>query len=428
MRDTLKSGYLWASLCALLLGLGAEWWATRYPPESEEISLVKNGVVERRSLLKAAPQAEALRLSSVLLYTLGASVFISVFVTARLESASKRQDEERLHALQTRINEDVFEGLFKTLIPDEILEVIKDSIIRSKVIRKNAQWSYDFAERDGGGIAVKQTLMYEIHNVTQENVINPVKARTDGQGALIHAQITLDGHNVVTYKGDAGENKGLKFSSEDGLRCVEFEVTIPPGKYVNMTLVWSETYPTKHPVRDAYFTSIPLINARLIATFPREFEFSIFQAMSSPLRLTLDEAGRDAKHHAFPLEVMESLNVRPIRLSVGASVLLLPSVTGDEFLEEVDVDLKNSGRARGSGGVGVPVPVRARLPHGRVAAHLAEARAAARRSRGRRERGRRRDRRDAVRGVNTSRQRGSQHRTSITRLDDHGQTRERRRW
>jgi len=45
---------------------------------------------------------------------------------------------------------------------------------------------------------------------------------------------------------------------------------------------------------------------------------------------------------AFQIELLESLNVRPLRLSAGLSVLLAPSVKGHDFLAAVDLDLRNS--------------------------------------------------------------------------------------
>jgi hypothetical protein len=45
---------------------------------------------------------------------------------------------------------------------------------------------------------------------------------------------------------------------------------------------------------------------------------------------------------AFQIELLESLNLRPLRLSAGLSVLLAPSVKGQDFLAAVDLDLRNS--------------------------------------------------------------------------------------
>lgn len=45
---------------------------------------------------------------------------------------------------------------------------------------------------------------------------------------------------------------------------------------------------------------------------------------------------------AFPIEILESLHVGPVRLSAGLSFLLGPRVKGEEFLADVDLDLRNS--------------------------------------------------------------------------------------
>ncbi len=45
---------------------------------------------------------------------------------------------------------------------------------------------------------------------------------------------------------------------------------------------------------------------------------------------------------AFPLEVMEAVNVLPLRLAAGVSVLLAPTIRGEDFLAGADLDLKSS--------------------------------------------------------------------------------------
>jgi hypothetical protein len=45
---------------------------------------------------------------------------------------------------------------------------------------------------------------------------------------------------------------------------------------------------------------------------------------------------------AFPVEVTESWNVRPLRLTGGASLLLAPRIRGSRFLGGADLDLKSS--------------------------------------------------------------------------------------
>ncbi len=45
---------------------------------------------------------------------------------------------------------------------------------------------------------------------------------------------------------------------------------------------------------------------------------------------------------AFPIELLESLNVSPLRLSAGLSLLIAPRVKGEDFLAPLDLDLRNS--------------------------------------------------------------------------------------
>jgi hypothetical protein len=55
-------------------------------------------------------------------------------------------------------------------------------------------------------------------------------------------------------------------------------------------------------------------------------------------------AGRNgsARYLAFPVEVMEAWNVHPLRLALGASLSLGPTLRGEGVLGGLDVDLKQS--------------------------------------------------------------------------------------
>jgi hypothetical protein len=57
---------------------------------------------------------------------------------------------------------------------------------------------------------------------------------------------------------------------------------------------------------------------------------------------SIDARNGSVRYLAFPLEVTESWNVRPLRLSGGAVLLLGPRIRGSGFLGDLDLDLKRS--------------------------------------------------------------------------------------
>lgn len=95
------------------------------------------------------------------------SIFVSVFVTNRLESIQRIKQESELNEIRECINKDVFDGVFKSLVPNEIYDVINNDIIKTDLIRRNVVWVYDFSELGDGAIFLKQTLKSELHNENQ---------------------------------------------------------------------------------------------------------------------------------------------------------------------------------------------------------------------------------------------------------------------
>jgi hypothetical protein len=57
---------------------------------------------------------------------------------------------------------------------------------------------------------------------------------------------------------------------------------------------------------------------------------------------TIEASNGSANYLAFPLEVVESVNLEPLRLSAGVSLAMGPRLRGKGFLDAFDVDLKNS--------------------------------------------------------------------------------------
>lgn len=57
---------------------------------------------------------------------------------------------------------------------------------------------------------------------------------------------------------------------------------------------------------------------------------------------SIEARNGSVRYLAFPLEVTESWNLRPLRLSGGAVLLLAPRIRGSGFMGEADLDLKSS--------------------------------------------------------------------------------------
>lgn len=222
------------------------------------------------------------------LYGLAAAIFITVFVANRLEGSIKKEKEDELKDLNEAINVNVFDSLFKTIIPEEIFKIIKQEIIENKVVRKDAKWVYNFLE-ENGKILCTQTTRYELHNLSQAPVSDPITLVLDTLGGdeyrIVSAECTdQSGKKLVYYDpNDPDNNENIEVKTKGNITSVSYTVDIPPKSYVEYKTVFERSY--SGDVIDAQGTKVPVIGADLIVNFPRDYDFDISPMMSSTPRL-----------------------------------------------------------------------------------------------------------------------------------------------
>ncbi len=222
------------------------------------------------------------------LYGLAAAIFITVFVANRLENFQRKEKEDELKKLNDAINVNVFDSLFKTIIPEEIFKIIKQEIIENKVVRRDAKWVYNFVE-DKGKIICTQTTRYELHNLSQAPVSDPVKLELDTLGGeeykIVSAECTNTSGTVLVHYDpeDNTNNKNIDVKSNGNITTVAYTVNIPPESYVEYKTVFKRAYIGN--ITDAQATKVPVIGADIIVNFPEGYDFDISPLMSSFPRL-----------------------------------------------------------------------------------------------------------------------------------------------
>ena len=226
-------------------------------------------------------------------YGLSAAVFITVFVANRLEHAQKKEQEDELNMLNEAINVNVFDSLFKTIIPVEIFKIIKQEIIENKVVRKDAKWVYNFEEGDGK-IVCTQTTRYELHNLSQASVSDPIKLELDSLGGEEYTILSAEclskwGQRLVHYDPtNAEKNENVKVESNGRITTVAYTVNIPPESHVEYKTVFQRSY--SGDITDAQATKVPVIGADIIVNYPEGYDFDISPMMSSFPRLITQSA------------------------------------------------------------------------------------------------------------------------------------------
>lgn len=228
------------------------------------------------------------------LYALAVATLITTLIVRKSEDEAKRRREDELEKLHESITTNVFDSLFKTLIPSELFEAIK-AIITSKTIRRDMKWFYEFREDKDGKLVQKHTTRYTLHNVSHNAVENPIKIIIDHNRGettrLLTAKCIMNNQETMNYSHEQNENPNVQIEYTNNITSYEYIVTIPGGESVELMQVF-ETSTGKDEIHDEWFTRHPLIDGYMMATYPEDYDFSVFSSMSSELKHEITESNR----------------------------------------------------------------------------------------------------------------------------------------
>lgn len=287
------AAYFGLVLVITLLAFALDIWSSSTPFAivTKTISRVSESP-ETFQIVEYPWSIQVANLAKNFLYGLSAAIFVTVFIVNKLELAQRTEKELELNKLNDAINVNVFDSLFKTIIPEEIFKIIKQDIIENKVIRKQAKWVYNFEKCDEG-IRCTHTVRYELHNLSQAAVSDPVRLDLNPLGGkpydIILAECTsTDGKHLVHYDKLKSIKENINILTDGKRMSVEYTITIPPGSFVEYKTVYQQTYTDE--ITDYQGTKLPLIGLDIIATYPEGFDFDVVPVMSSPPKLTVESA------------------------------------------------------------------------------------------------------------------------------------------
>ena len=288
----------WVLICTIVLalcGLWAEYESSQIGYISKEVRVLQDGAVQRQQLLEQPTSAKLLGATSIFLYTLAASVFISGMITARIDAANRQAHEEYLAEKREDVNRDVLESVFKTLVPEEIFTAVRDGIIRNPIVRKDATFYFDFSIEDDK-VLLRQTFKYEMMNMGSEPYKNPIYVVHDDSAEedyLERAKFSMNGQVVEEFDLAKGKYHEKLKANPLGPHETEgrIEIEIPPKSSMDVLLVFRMVF-SSTSIQDAFFTEYPIVNMTLVVNHPEGFDFRIFQALSTEMKCSLDEPGR----------------------------------------------------------------------------------------------------------------------------------------
>jgi len=295
--------YLFWVLVVVIAGFSFDYYAGNYSLSYSTIDIaLGQNVTEHKTIVTVPPLVQILRLAANFFYGLAVTLFVTIFVVGKIEKRQKEKHEKELDKLREEININVFDALFKTLIPSEIFQIVKSEIIENKAIRKKAHWTFVFEECDGG-IKMTSTTHYELHNVSKEPLTEPVNIEMEPlssqeQEILKAKCLSSDGSILVEFNKSDPENcKNMKIvHMKGGGKKVSYTLSVPPNDFIVSTFEHCAIYTDK--IYDCQHTKYPIIDLNINSVFPKGYEFIIHPALSSDLK----EISCGATHRNFRVE------------------------------------------------------------------------------------------------------------------------------
>lgn len=289
--DILKNNFFVVIIILVSLGLGVllDYFSGNYGFFIKNINyLDDSGEVKQLAQIDIPVAVQILKLGANFLYALAITIFITIYISRNLENKQKQIHEEELKKLSQEINQNVFSGLFRKLIPDEIFEIIKTDIIENKAIRKKAHWNFVFEEVEDNKIKLISTTHYELHNISSETISDPVRIEIDPLASTEmkarKAICVADGKCIVNYDASTGQSENIVIEDrENGAKTISYSLNVEPKNFITSTFEYETIY--SDSVYDSQTTKYPIIDLNINAMFPKGYKFSLHPSLSSELKI-----------------------------------------------------------------------------------------------------------------------------------------------
>jgi hypothetical protein len=190
-------------------------------PETEQIIDV-NGNRKDYTVMKYSPEYKYPKALGEFFYTLGIAVLIYLLIEHTLSNYENNRREKELEEKRDKINKDIFEGVFKKIIPEALFEIVTNDILYKEFIRKNVKWEYEISEDPNNrGYNLEQMIIYELCNITSSKTVFPLTIsiqHTEENNAFFEAieVQTMDGKKVPVSPVDRGGERKLNLDFEPG--------------------------------------------------------------------------------------------------------------------------------------------------------------------------------------------------------------------
>ena len=289
---TIKLISILISLFLLILGIGCDFYSKNLEPKPQRISIVQDGSPIQKTILSPRPMSIITGIASSFFYGLAGSIIIIIFIESGINRVQQTRQKEELKEFQKAINQNIFKAIFETVVPEEIFKILISDVIGNKILRKDAEWRFNF-KKNNNELELIKTVRYKIYNVSSLQINSPLtiilkKLSNYEESELLKASCTINGTNYDYYDSKAPQSrKGVTINNGNkDISSIDLELKMPPETYAEITTIIKTTFRNYRAdeVIDFFGTKYPIINGKLTVTFPPEYSFDIFSYLSTPFK------------------------------------------------------------------------------------------------------------------------------------------------
>lgn len=129
------------------------------------------------------PKYKILPILSNILYSTSVALLLLFLI-------DKRIDMQESRVLSEKINQNIFNGVLKKLVPEKLFNQVRQDIFNNDVIRKNAKWTYQISKNANDSFDVSQSIIYEIENLTEDKIEKDINVKINFSTDISETKIT----------------------------------------------------------------------------------------------------------------------------------------------------------------------------------------------------------------------------------------------
>ncbi|MFN7494295.1 MAG: hypothetical protein ACK5RG_15355 [Cyclobacteriaceae bacterium] len=259
MNETMKhiAKYFWVySILLIIIGIYLDSLSNTVEIVGQQINVTKpDGTKELQTVYSYRPIMLIPKIISSTLYSLAVSLLLLFLIDKRIDIQESQKNKEEIDKLNTTIHKNIFSGVLKKFIPEEIFNKVQEDIFDTDVIRKNAKWTYEI-KRNGNSFDVIQNISYELHNLNNFEIVQELPFTLSSTNAISTIELT----SIKEVKLDYTENV---------LNDTNRKVSIPKGSYTSIHMVVKNIYKTPAVV-DNHISLFSIIGLEITTTQPED--------------------------------------------------------------------------------------------------------------------------------------------------------------